>query len=117
MDEFGKSHFALGSVGDLSGLVLPLQAHLSAVAFEKEVAQFHEGNGSTVVDVQPKEVLDDIVSLVLGLLVQNFHNEGIDIIGGELSLGVLELVEVSFQAFPDAALQGLGASLHSFQDM
>jgi hypothetical protein len=108
VDEVGellKGHLPLTSMGNLSGPVLLLQAHLSAVSLEEEIAELIEGDGSAVVDIQPEEVLNDIVPLASGLLMEHIHDKSVDIVAGELSLLVLELGELDLQTVPNTVSQ------------
>ena len=86
---------------DLSTPVLPLQAHLSAVPLEEEVAELTVRHTSTVVHIQPEKVLNHIVPLTSGFLMEHINDKGVNVVDGEFSLLVLELGEVDFKTVPD----------------
>jgi hypothetical protein len=71
------------------------------VPLEEEVAELTVGHRSTVVHVQPEEVLNNIVPLTSGFLMKDIDDKGVDVVDGEFSLLVLELGEVNLKTVPD----------------
>jgi hypothetical protein len=100
-DELGEAHQSFRSSGHLASSVLPLEAHLTAMAFEEEVTKLFKIDGAAVVHVDSEDVLNDVVNFLLGFFLEDIHNNFFHRFDGDFLLGVHVLREYLVKSAPE----------------
>ena len=79
---------------------------------EEEVSEFCEGDGATVVNIDPEQVFHDVVDLALSFLMEDINNDLFNSLDVDLIIGVDVFGEHVSEFPPEVVLKVLGCSLH-----